>query len=154
MIILIMKYTWREIQGGPDVDVDMMPDPFGLSTSSPDPFPKARIAGEITGSIGGYGAGLATYSKLFGKGFKKGMMLGRGPFWARIGAGLVGGMIGVGSAEYGYELTLDTMNQAGMFGKHGINRPDQKERIRQSLDIAEIDAKLTATAAGFIPVLQ
>ena len=148
------KYTWREIQGGPDVDVDMMPDPFGLSTSSPDPFPKARIAGEITGSIGGYGAGLATYSKLFGKGFKKGMMLGRGPFWARIGAGLVGGMIGVGSAEYGYELTLDTMNQAGMFGKHGINRPDQKERIRQSLDIAEIDAKLTATAAGFIPVLQ
>ncbi len=46
-------YTPSEIQGGPDVQANIMPDPFGLATSSPDPFPEARIAGEITASIGG-----------------------------------------------------------------------------------------------------
>ena len=151
------KYTWRELQGGIDVDADLMPDPFGFGTSSPDPFPEGRIAGEIAGTIGGYATGLGTYGAIarkFGGGFKKGMMMGRGPFWARVAAGMVGGMIGIGSAEYGYELTLDTMNQAGMFGKKGINRPGQKERIRQAADIAEIDAKLTAVTAGFIPILQ
>tara|TARA_R110000824_G_scaffold278282_2_gene466438 strand:+ start:3831 stop:7088 length:3258 start_codon:yes stop_codon:yes gene_type:complete len=148
------NYTWRELQGGPDVETNLMPDPFDLETSSPDPFPEGRITGEIAGSVSGYLAGHGLAAGKFGKGFKKGFMLGRGPFWWRVGAGAVGGMIGVGAAEYGYELALDTMNQAGMFGKEGINRPSQKERIRQSADIAEIDAKLTATTAAFIPAIQ
>ena len=46
-------YTPREIQGGPDVQANIMPDPFGLATSSPDPFPEARIGEEISSSIFG-----------------------------------------------------------------------------------------------------
>ena len=68
------KYTWRELQGGIDVDADLMPDPFGFGTSSPDPFPEGRIAGEIAGTIGGYATGLGTYGAIarkFGGGYKK-----------------------------------------------------------------------------------
>ena len=35
-------YTANEIQGGDDVDVDLMPDPYGLTTDSPNPFPEAE----------------------------------------------------------------------------------------------------------------
>ena len=147
-------YTPREIQGGPDVQTNIMPDPFGLATSSPDPFPEARIAGEITGSIGGNILGYKIGAKAFGKGAFKGLRATPGPWWAKIGGAMAGGFTAVMAANYGYETALDIMNQADVFGDEGINRPDQKERIAQALNMGELDAKLTLTAGAFIPAIQ
>ena len=147
-------YTPREIQGGPDVQANIMPDPFGLATSSPDPFPEARIAAEITGSIGGNILGYKLGAKAFGKGAFKGLRTTPGPWWARIGGAMVGGFTAVTAANYGYETALDIMNQADVFGDEGINRPDQKERIAQALNMGELDAKLTLTAGAFVPAIQ
>ena len=147
-------YTPREIQGGPDVQANIMPDPFGLATSSPDPFPEARIAAEITGSIGGNILGYKLGAKAFGKGAWEGMKYMKGPWWARIGGAMVGGATAVMAANYGYETALDVMNQADVFGDEGINRPGQKERIAQAMNMGELDAKLTFTAASFIPGIQ
>ena len=118
-------YTPREIQGGPDVQANIMPDPFGLATSSPDPFPEARIAAEITGSIGGNILGYKLGAKHFGKGAWKGIKYWKGPWWARIGGAMVGGATAVMAANYGYETALDIANQADVFGDEGINRPGQ-----------------------------
>ena len=76
-----------------------MPDPFGLATSSPDPFPEARIAGEITGSIGGNILGYKLGAKAFGKGAFKGLRATPGPWWARIGGAMVGGFTAVPAAN-------------------------------------------------------
>ena len=116
-------YTPREIQGGPDVQANIMPDPFGLATSSPDPFPEARIGAEIAGSIGGNILGYKIGAKAFGKGAWKGLRATPGPWWARIGGAMVGGFTSVMAANYGYETALDIMNQADVFGDEGINRP-------------------------------
>jgi hypothetical protein len=147
-------YTPREIQGGPDVQANIMPDPFGLATSSPDPFPEARIAGEITGSIGGNILGYKIGARAFGQGAFKGLRATPGPWWARIGGAMVGGFTSVMAANYGYETALDIMNQADVFGDEGINRPGQKERIAQAMNMGELDAKLTLTAGAFIPGVQ
>jgi hypothetical protein len=147
-------YTPREIQGGPDVQANIMPDPFGLATSSPDPFPEARIGAEITGSIAGNILGYKIGAKHFAKGAWKGMKYWKGPWWARIGGAMVGGATAVMAANYGYETSLDIMNQADVFGDEGINRPDQKERLAQAMNMGELDAKLTFTAASFIPGIQ
>jgi len=147
-------YTPREIQGGPDVQANIMPDPFGLATSSPDPFPEARIGAEITGSLAGNILGYKIGAKAFGKGAFKGLRATPGPWWAKIGGAMVGGFTAVTAANYGYETTLDIMNQAGVLGEVGINRPDQKERMAQALNMGELDAKLTLTAAAFVPAVQ
>jgi hypothetical protein len=147
-------YTPREIQGGPDVQANIMPDPFGLATSSPDPFPEARIGAEITGSLAGNILGYKIGAKAFGKGAFKGLRATPGPWWAKIGGAMVGGFTAVTAANYGYETSLDIMNQAGVFGEVGINRPDQKERMAQALNMGELDAKLTLTAAAFVPAVQ
>jgi hypothetical protein len=147
-------YTPREIQGGPDVQANIMPDPFGLATSSPDPFPEAKIGAEITGSLAGNILGYKIGAKAFGKGAFKGLRATPGPWWAKIGGAMVGGFTAVTAANYGYETSLDIMNQAGVFGEVGINRPDQKERMAQALNMGELDAKLTLTAAAFVPAVQ
>ena len=147
-------YTPREIQGGPDVQANIMPDPFGLATSSPDPFPEARIGAEIAGSLTGNILGYKIGAKAFGKGAFKGLRATPGPWWAKIGGAMVGGFTAVTAANYGYETSLDIMNQAGVFGEVGINRPDQKERMAQALNMGELDAKLTLTAGAFVPAIQ
>ena len=147
-------YTPREIQGGPDVQANIMPDPFGLATSSPDPFPEARIGAEISSSIFGNILGYKHGAKTFGKGAFKGLRATPGPWGAKIGGAMVGGFTAVSAANYGYETSLDIMNQAGVFGEVGINRPDQKERIAQALNMGELDAKLTLTAGAFVPTVQ
>jgi hypothetical protein len=147
-------YTPREIQGGPDVQANIMPDPFGLATSSPDPFPEGRIGAEIAGSLTGNILGYKIGAKAFGKGAFKGLRATPGPWWARIGGAMVGGFTAVTAANYGYETALDIMNQADVFGNEGINRPDQKERMAQALNMGELDAKLTLTAGAFIPAIQ
>ena len=147
-------YTPREIQGGPDVQANLMPDPFGLETSSPDPFPEARIAGEITASIGGNILGYKLGARKFASGAMKGFRTTPGPFYAKIGGAMVGGFTAVMAANYGYETSLDIMNQAGVFGEKGINRPDQAERIMQAMNAGEFDAKMTLGVASFVPAVQ
>tara|TARA_R100000544_G_scaffold23891_1_gene11976 strand:- start:1225 stop:4374 length:3150 start_codon:yes stop_codon:yes gene_type:complete len=149
-----MGYTPREIQGGPDVQAQLMPDPFGLATSSPDPFPEAKIAAEITGSIGGNILGYRIGAKAFGTGAMRGLKATPGPFWARIGGAMVGGFTSVMAANYGYETSLDIMNQAGVFGEKGINRPNQSEKIMNAMNAGEFDAKITLGTASFIPAVQ
>ena len=147
-------YTPREIQGGPDVQAELMPDPFGLATSSPDPFPEARIAGEITASIGGNILGYKLGAKKFAKGASAGFRTTPGPYWAKIGGAMIGGFTSVMAANYGYETSLDIMNQAGMFGEKGINRPKQAERIMQAMNAGEFDAKMTLGVGALIPGIQ
>ena len=149
-----MGYTPREIQGGPDVQAQLMPDPFGLATSSPDPLPEAKLAGEITASIGGNILGYRIGAKAFGTGAMRGLKATPGPWWARIGGAMVGGFTSVMAANYGYETSLDIMNQAGVFGEKGINRPGQSERIMNAMNAGEFDAKITLGTAAFIPGIQ
>jgi hypothetical protein len=148
-------YTPREIQGGPDVQANLMPDPFGLATTSPDPFPEARLWGmEMPGSVAGNILGYKIGARAFGQGAWKGLRATPGPWWARIGGAMVGGFTAVMAANYGYETALDIMNQAGVFGQEGINRPEQKERVAQAMNMGELDAKITLGAAAFIPGVQ
>ena len=148
-------YTPREIQGGPDVQANTMPDPFGLATTSPDPFPEARIWGaEMPASIAGNILGYKIGAKAFGKGAWKGLRSTPGPWFARIGGAMVGGFTAVMAANYGYETALDIMNQADVFGDEGINRPDKKEKLAQAMNMGELDAKLTLTAGAFVPAVQ
>ena len=41
-----------DVSGG-DVDVDLMPDPYGLTTDSPNPFPEAENIAKLSGGLGG-----------------------------------------------------------------------------------------------------
>jgi len=161
-------YTANEIQGGDDVDVDLLPDPYGLTTSSPNPFPEAenimKFGGAIGGNILGYKMSrnwaisrpaLGTAATAFGKGVQGGFRFWKGgPYWGRMAGALAGGLVGVLTADYGYETALDVANQAGVFGKKGINRPGVAERARGLLDTAETEAKLTAVTAFVGPAIN
>ena len=115
---------------------------------SPYPFPEAKIAGEITASIGGNILGYRIGAKAFGTGAMRGLRATPGPFWARIGGAMVGGFTSVMAANYGYETSLDIMNQAGVFGEKGINRPNQSEKIMNAMNAGEFDAKITLGTAS------
>ena len=67
---------------------------------------------------------------------------------------LAGGLVGVLTADYGYETGLDIANQAGVFGKKGINRPGVASRTRSLLDTAEQEVKLTALGAFVAPSIN
>ena len=67
---------------------------------------------------------------------------------------MIGGFTSVMAANYGYETSLDIMNQAGMFGEKGINRPKQAERIMQAMNAGEFDAKMTLGVGALIPGIQ
>ena len=125
-------YTANEIQGGDDVDVDLLPDPYGLTTSSPNPFPEAenimKFGGAVGGNILGYKMSknwaiaqpraLGTAATAFGKGVQGGFKFWKGgPYWGRMAGTLAGGLVGVLTADYGYETALDVSNAAGVFGK-------------------------------------
>ena len=109
--------TSSEIQGGDDVDGDLMPDPYGLMTDHPNPFPEAENLAKfgmgITGNIMGYSmskhwaiaqpSAMRTGAQGFGAGVKAGMKFWKGgPYWGRIlgalGGGLVGGIFKFGNA--------------------------------------------------------
>ena len=162
-------YTPKEIQGGDDVDVDLMPDPYGLTTDSPNPFPEAenimKFGGGVGGNILGYKMSkhwaisqpsmLGRGAQAFGKGVQGGFKFWKGgPYWGRMGGALVGGLVGVLTADYGYETALDISNAAGVFGKKGINRPGVAPRVRSLLDTAELEFKLTGTTALVAPAIN
>jgi hypothetical protein len=162
-------YTAQEIQGGPDVDVDLMPDPYGLTTDQPNPFPEAENLSKfglgITGNIMGYKMSqhwaiaqpsmMGTGAKAFGTGLKAGMKFWKGgPYWGRILGALGGGLVGVLTADYGYETALDIANQAGAFGEKGINRPGLAPRVRGILNTAELETKLTLGTGYLAPGLN
>ena len=162
-------YTAQEIQGGGDVDVNLMPDPYGLTTSSPNPFPEAenimKFGGGIGGNILGYNMSknwaiaqpsmLGKGATAFGKGVQGGFKFWKGgPYWGRMAGALAGGIVGVLTADYGYETALDVANQAGVFGKKGINRPGVAERARGLVDTAQQEVKLTAMGAFIAPSIN
>lgn len=162
-------YTAKEIQGGGDVDVDLMPDPYGLTTDSPNPFPEAENIMKLTGGVGGNILGynmskhwaiaqpgmLGKGATAFGKGVQGGFKFWKGgPYWGRMAGALAGGLIGVLTADYGYETGLDIANQAGVFGKKGINRPGIAPRVRSLMDTAEQEVKLTAVGAFVAPSIN
>ena len=157
-------YTAREIQGGEDVDVDLMPDPYGLATDQPNPFPEAENLAKfgmgITGNIMGYNmskhwaiaqpSAMRTAGAAFGKGVQAGGKFWKGgPYWGRILGALGGGLVGVLTADYGYETALDVANAGGAFGEKGINRPGIAARTRGLLNTAELETKLTL-GTGYI----
>ena len=159
-------YTPREIQGGDDVDVDLMPDPYGLTTDHPNPFPEAenfaKFGAGITGNIMGYKmskhwaiaqpSALRTGAAAFGKGVQAGAKFWKGgPYWGRILGAVGGGLVGVLTADYGYETALDIANQSGAFGEKGINRPGLAPRVRGLLNTGELEFKLTMGTAYLAP---
>ena len=162
-------YTANEIQGGDDVDVDLLPDPYGLTTSSPNPFPEAenimKFGGGVGGNILGYKMSknwaiaqpsvMGKAATAFGKGVQGGFKFWKGgPYWGRMAGALAGGLVGVLTADYGYETALDVANQAGVFGKKGINRPGVAERTRSLLNTAETEIKLTGATAFIAPSIN
>jgi hypothetical protein len=162
-------YTANEIQGGDDVDVDLLPDPYGLTTSSPNPFPEAenimKFGGGVGGNILGYKMSknwaiaqpsvMGKAATAFGKGVQGGFKFWKGgPYWGRMAGALAGGLVGVLTADYGYETALDVANQAGVFGKKGINRPGVAERARSLLNTAETEIKLTGATAFVAPSIN
>ncbi len=162
-------YTASEIQGGDDVDVDLMPDPYGLATDQPNPFPEAenlaKFGTGVTGNIMGYKmskhwaiaqpSAMRTGAQAFGSGLKAGMKFWKGgPYWGRILGALGGGLVGVLTADYGYETALDIANAGGAFGDKGINRPGVAPRVRGLLNTAELEAKLTLGTGYLAPGLN
>jgi len=168
-------------------------DEFGLYTSTPNPYPVLEVGGEmVAGTVGmlkGFKAGPALIdafgdsyrygTKGIGKRFMAGMARGGkvpGPWWAKALGTVIGGAMGVGIADYGYEVQLDIMNKAGTakkflknsdnqiletmsaaiperltFGPEGINRPDQATRIKGALKDAAIDGAISSVFFGARP---
>tara|TARA_R110000851_G_scaffold101620_1_gene217851 strand:- start:640 stop:3951 length:3312 start_codon:yes stop_codon:yes gene_type:complete len=172
-------------------------DEFGFYTSSPNPYPaieytQEAIAGTV-GSLKGYRAG-PVLKDAFGNFFRYGtkgtvdrMKAGwarsgtknikaPGPWWAKALGAVAGGAIGVGAADYGYEMELDILNRAGVakktlqmsdnqiknligdmipelatFGPTGINRPDQTERMKSAVKDMVIDAGVSSVFFGIRP---
>jgi hypothetical protein len=171
----------------------LMEDEFGLYSSTPNPYPMVEVGGEmVAGTVGmlkGFKAGPALIdafgdsyrygTKGIGKRFMAGMARGGkvpGPWWAKALGAVIGGAMGVGIADYGYEVQLDIMNKAGTakkflknsdnqiletmsaaiperltFGPEGINRPDQVTRIKGALKDAAIDGAISSVFFGARP---
>jgi len=171
----------------------LMEDEFGLYSSTPNPYPLVEAGQEmVVGTIGalkGYKAGPVLLdafnnpyrygTKGFASRFMAGMARGGkmpGPWYAKALGAVIGGALGVGVADYGYEFQLDAMNKAGQakkflknsdnqmleimsaaiperltFGPEGINRPDQKTRIVNAAKDAAIDASISSVFFGVRP---
>ena len=172
----------------------LMEDEFGLYTSMPNPYPAVELTQEAIagtyGSLKGYRVGPTVrdaFNNYFrygtvgkAKRFAAGMQRGGrvpGPWYAKAMGVIAGGALGVGIADYGYELQLDLMNKAGTgkkflqnsdsqinqligdliperltFGPEGINRPNQAERIKSAVTDATIDAAVSSIFFGARPI--
>lgn len=172
-------------------------DEFGFYTSSPNPYPGVELMQEMVGgtygSLKGYRAG-PVVKDAFGNVFRYGTkgaadrmkkgwarsgtknIKAPGPWWAKALGAVVGGSMGVGIADYGYEQELDILNRAGTakkalqmsdnqiknalgnlipelatFGPTGINRPEQGERVKSALKDMVIDAGVSSVFFGVRP---
>ena len=155
-------------------------DASGLWTNTPDPYPVigtgSLMAGSIGGSLKGYKYGQKMWAKKFLKGAAKGARATKGPWWARAGGAVLGGMAGTGLMDYGYEVALDIMSNAGKaknwlaksdsqqakllsklipedltFGPRGINRPDQKTRVVNASKEMALDGAIGTIFFGARP---
>ena len=172
----------------------LLEDEFGLYTSMPNPYPAVEYTQEAVvgtvGSLKGYRAA-PVIADAFGNFFKYGTMgqskrmaagMARGgklpgPWWAKALGVVIGGGLGVGAADYGYELQLDLMNKAGTskkflqnsdsqikqlignmiperltFGPEGINRPNQGERVKSAVKDMLIDGAVSSAFFGVRPL--
>jgi len=155
-------------------------DVSGTWTSTPDPYPVigqgSLMAGSIGGSIKGWKWGQKQWAKRFAAGAARGAKTVKGPWWARAGGAVLGGMAGVGLMDYGYEVALDMMSNAGKaknwlakspnqqlnliskaipesltFGPQGINRPDQITRLKNASKEMAIDGAIGTAFFGARP---
>ena len=155
-------------------------DASGLWTNTPDPYPVigtgSLMAGSIGGSLKGYKYGQKMWAKKFLKGAAKGARATKGSWWARAGGAVLGGMAGTGLMDYGYEVALDIMSNAGKaknwlaksdsqqakllsklipedltFGPEGINRPDQKTRAVNAAKEMALDGAIGTAFFGARP---
>jgi len=157
-----------------------MRDSAGLFTNSPDPLPIVELHAKIIGGGAGSYFGDRTMQKNFLKDVAKGAKGSKGNWLKRAAGAVLGGASSVAVADYGYEVMLDIMDQAGQakaivndpqqsagfvdamlagivpdaatFGDVGINRPGQKERIDSALREFKYDAFLTSAFLGARPL--
>jgi len=161
-------------------------DDAGLWTSSPNPYPYAEMGMEALGGLYGMNKGYAfgeyllakKYLKAGSLGALKGFQKAKGPWMFKAAGAVIGGALAVGAADYGYETTLDLMNQAGIakgvlddaennklssklltivpdaltFGPRGINRPDFDEKWESLKKDVLIDGAISSTFFGARPI--
>jgi hypothetical protein len=127
-------------------------DEAGLFTTAPNPYPVVEAAGYMGlgtyGSIKGFNKGVNLgLVKKFMQGAGKGFVKGKGGFWGRVGGAIVGGALGVGAADFGYEVALDIMNRAGK--AKAYMKMDPKERTGLINSIVNPVLALTPEALTF-----
>ena len=127
-------------------------DEAGLFTTAPNPYPMAEAAGYMGlgtyGSIKGFNKGVNLgLVKKFMQGAGKGFVKGKGGFWGRAAGAIVGGALGVGAADFGYEISLDIMNRAGK--AKAYMKMDPKERSGLVNSIVNPVLALTPEALTF-----
>tara|TARA_R110002020_G_scaffold446010_1_gene658163 strand:- start:3555 stop:6809 length:3255 start_codon:yes stop_codon:yes gene_type:complete len=160
-------------------------DDSGLWKSAPNPYPQIEYLSEAVGGLfgmnKGYAFGEALLTKKFIRNMSKGAAAGfaraQGPWWAKVAGSVIGGAAAVGAADFGYELMLDLMNQAGKakenlkddptslkkmvydvvpdaltFGPRGINRPGMDERWESVKKDAILDASISSVFFGARPL--
>ena len=158
-------------------------DEAGLFTNTPNPYPVQEammyMGAGTYGSIKGFNNPNFGLVKKFMKGAGKGFVKGKGGWLGRVANAVIYGAMGVGAADFGYEVALDTMNRAGKakgymkadpetrlglvdsvlaqmpealtFGPEGINRPDLKTRLSNAMDAMIFDASISAAFFGVRP---
>jgi len=127
-------------------------DEAGLFTTAPNPYPVVEAAGYMGlgtyGSIKGFNKGVNLgLVKKFMQGASKGFVKGKGGFWGRAAGAIVGGALGVGAADFGYEIALDIMNRAGK--AKAYMKMDPKERTGLVNSIVNPVLALTPEALTF-----
>jgi hypothetical protein len=127
-------------------------DEAGLFTTAPNPYPVVEAAGYMGlgtyGSIKGFNKGVNLgLVKKFMQGASKGFVRGKGGFWGRAAGAIVGGALGVGAADFGYEIALDIMNRAGK--AKAYMKMDPKERSGLVNSIVNPILALTPEALTF-----
>ena len=149
------------------------PEPYPIIENSME-----FLAG-TAGSLKGFNTGQKYAKKRWGEGLMRNGSRLKGPWWAKVGGAVLGGALSYGAADYGYETMLDVANRAGRakeflkkgqldqlnlidmglaqlpesftFGPKGINRPDEKTKIKSALKDASIDAAFSSVFFGARP---
>jgi len=140
-----------------------------------------KQAGVLTDAFGEkFKYGTKGFVNRYKKGLARAAMKGvktPGPWWAKALGAIGGGAVGVGIADYGYEQELDILDRAGRakealkmsdnklknlfsemipelatFGPTGINRPEQKERVKSVLSDMVVDAGVSSLFFGARPL--
>ena len=162
------------------ITIGNMRDSAGLFTNNPNPLPLIENSMKIFGGGAGSYYGEKMMHKHFVKGLAKGAKGSKGNWLKRAAGAVLGGASSVATADLGYEVMLDIMDQAGQakaamndpqtsagfmdailanivpdaltFGDVGINRPGAQQRIENAISDFKYDAGLTSAFLGARPL--